>query len=502
MLGMGLLVFAAAGGALANPASHPICDEMNLNVAELPAELYLVRSPVPLLSGKHYTVHGTSGNSSLVSGNREHILDLATAGCFVAPLPDLDRGPDPTGIPTQAPDAPAKSDPSTRPWAVDRDAEPAIQALVDQVEWEPLRQKIDRLVRYNTRYSYAPQCVDAANDLATHFRDLNLEVELQRFTYQGHNMYNCVATQVGHARPDSIFVLCGHYDSVSEDPYHNAPGADDNGTGTATLMTVAEILAPHSFAYTIKYICFAGEEQGLIGSQVYVSRAVDEGLNIGAALNYDMMGYWEPGVEADLEIESNDASVWLADIITGVAETYTGAAFELHVYNGAWWGDHYPFWLAGYAALNHEESWDWGDPDFNPYYHTSNDLIEYLGPDFVVANVKVAVASLATLADLADPHGTGNRFAGKVVLGAQPNPFNGRLTLSVAGPPDLAYLDLDIFDLRGRRVARLPVSLVDGHGTAIWAPDAGRQADLSSGVYFCRPRQTGLGEVLRVSYVK
>lgn len=44
--------------------------------------------------------------------------------------------------------------------------------------------------------------------------------------------------------------------------------------------------------------------------------------------------------------------------------------------------------------MNHEEAWDWGDPDFSPYYHSTNDLLTYVGPDFTVGNIRIGVAAL------------------------------------------------------------------------------------------------------------
>ena len=68
--------------------------------------------------------------------------------------------------------------------------------------------------------------------------------------------------------------------------------------------------------------------------------------------------------------------------IMNSADLYTGMPYELHIENNAWWGDHWYFWQAGFDAVNHEESYDWDDPDFNPYYHTTQDLVDHIDPDF------------------------------------------------------------------------------------------------------------------------
>ncbi|UCH84312.1 MAG: hypothetical protein JSW50_01085, partial [Candidatus Latescibacterota bacterium] len=139
----------------------------------------------------------------------------------------------------------------------------------------------------------------------------------------------------------------------------------------------------------------------------------------------------------DLEIETNNASIWLAEAVINAAELYTGTPYELHVYDWAWWGDHFWFWLRGYSAVNHEEAWDWGDPDFNPYYHTARDLPAYLDPDFTVGNVELAVAALATLSGAPDPV----PVSFDLRPGSCPNPFNpkshGVIPALVLGSPEL-----------------------------------------------------------------
>jgi hypothetical protein len=459
---------------------------MGIEAADLPDLVYLVRSPDASVAGPGLTVHGTVRDLSLVSGDPESIARLSARRCFVAEWTPV--------IHSTAP---------RRTWKAPKTADPRIQTMVDELTWADYRDDIQWLVDFGTRYSYTATCAVVAESLQVRFAGLGLDAGFHTFTHNDTQMHNVVATQTGVVYPDSIFVICGHYDSISEIPDTLAPGADDNGTGTATVLAAARILSQHSFAYTIRYICFAGEEQILKGSYAYAADALAAGDAIVGVLNYDMIGYWEPGVEADLEIETNQASQWLATAVTTAASLYTGAAWELHVYDNAWWGDHYPFWVNGYAAVNHEESWDWGDPDFNPYYHTTSDLMTYVGQDFALSNAKVAVASLATLAQPQSVTAVTDPVPGPaaVHLRTWPNPFNGSVRIQADASPDLSRLDVDIFDSRGRMVATLSLRLEQGHGTADWNARDARGHRVQSGVYFCQPRG-GLGPTVRITYVK
>lgn len=361
--------------------------------------------------------------------------------------------------------------------------------MVAEVDWTGVSAKIQWLVDFGTRYSYASNHFTVADAIGDVLASYGLNVVLRPFVYNAHSMWNVEATQIGTVYPDSFVVICGHFDSTSEKPGTNAPGADDNGSGVATVLTAAEILTQHDFEYSIRYICFAGEEQGLRGSAAYASWAASQNLGIVGVLNFDMMGYWVEGVPKDLEIETNVASQWLAAAIVNAANLYTTTPYLLHVYDGAYWGDHASFWAEGYAAVNHEEAWDWYDPDFNPYYHETNDLLAYVDPDFTVGNIRVGVAALATLAGYV-PEGTGigdvSAPRANVALRAYPNPFDSRVTFSVSGLRDRASARIVIFDALGRRVTELPVALESGSGTAAWQAIAHPADDIAAGVYFAR----------------
>ena len=471
-------------------AGHPALEQFALNGQELPAELFLVRTRGMLPEAVGITVHGVHDGVFLVSGDPVVIAGLAQEGCSVTPLTKL----------------PAASRFAGRQWARRDAPDPEIAAMVAETNWIGVSGKIQWLVGFVTRYSYAQNHFAVADAIGDVFTSYGLEPVLRSFEYGGATMWNVEATQIGALNPDSIYVICGHFDSTSKKPMSSAPGADDNGTGVATVLSAAEILTQHHFAYSIRYICFGGEEQNLRGSQAYAAWAAEQNLGIVGVLNFDMMGYWEDGVEMDLEIETNEASQWLAQAIVNAANLYTGAPYELHVDDGAWWGDHASFWAEGYAAVNHEEAWDWGDPDFSPYYHTTNDLLTYVGPDFTVGNIRIGVAALATLAGFV-PEGTGvdhpatpPSFARS--LSAHPNPFNGRVIFSVTGLPDRSKVRVLIFDALGRRVDALPVALQGGQGTATWNATDGAAHEIAAGVYFAKLEGISAAGSAKLVYVR
>ena len=119
-----------------------------------------------------------------------------------------------------------------------------------------------------TRYSYATAQLDqAAQYLAGEYTALGLTVTYDPFAFNGNTMTNLAAELpgVGPDR-DHIYILCAHYDSTSSNkPSSVAPGADDNASGSAAVLEAARILSQSRFNRTIRFVHFAGEEQGMTG---------------------------------------------------------------------------------------------------------------------------------------------------------------------------------------------------------------------------------------------
>ena len=472
---------------------HPALQSFDLNEAELPDYIYLVRTRGALPQTRGIVMHGAHQGLYIISGDSNTIMGLVEQGCAVFPL--------------QKPSAADVyiSPASYRTWTPATTPDPDIEAMVAQVNWTGISAEIQWLVDFGTRFSFASNHFTVVGALADRFIGYGFTPVLYSYEYNGTTLWNVEATQTGTVYPDSFIVICGHFDSISGDPYTLAPGADDNGTGTATVLTAAEILSQYDFEYSIRYICFSGEEQGLRGSQAYASWAAANNIGIVGVLNFDMLGYWEPGVEQDLEIETNEASEWFAQAIVNAADLYTDTIYELHVYNGAWWGDHASFWAEGYAAVNHEEAWDWGDPDFNPYYHTVNDLLIYIGEDFMVGNIQIAVAALATLA-VYDPGisgvNSGNLEPVPGELHAQPNPFSEQIEFSVTGLLQRETTRIFIYDVSGRQVDVLNVNLTGGEGNAQWTAGSGSLHEIGTGVYFAKIEDASNSDVLRLLHIK
>lgn len=249
-----------------------------------------------------------------------------------------------------------------------------------------------------TRYSYSPQLEWAAQYLIEHYLALGLDVEVHR--YGDHNWPNIIATLPGAREPDKVVILCAHFDDVSEQPDVRAPGADDNASGTAAVLASADILVQHDFAYTVRFVHFSGEEQGLLGSAAYAEREADAGTDIVAVVNLDMIA-WEGDGRPVMEIHAGflETSSAIAETFSDVVSTYAlPLTLEIKRVGSTWYSDHASFWSQRYPAVLAIEDWD----DFNAYYHTTGDTVSAFDVPYFEAIARASLGTVATLAQQVD----------------------------------------------------------------------------------------------------
>ena len=113
------------------------------------------------------------------------------------------------------------------------------------------------------------------------------DITKDNFTYNGQTTSNLILTKQGTKYPNIYIIICGHYDTIA------GPGTNDNGSGVSVILEVARLLKNIPTEYSIKFINFSGEEQGLLGSAHYVSsvvNATNPKMNIRLVLNIDEVG--------------------------------------------------------------------------------------------------------------------------------------------------------------------------------------------------------------------
>lgn len=293
-----------------------------------------------------------------------------------------------------------RPDPVAAPSARALRREGVIDFIVGGVDVTRLLGTVRGLQGFGTRYASTPGCEAAGDYLFRQFQALGLPTSFERFTFRSvYSSRNVIAEKRGTVDPGEIVIVCGHYDSISDERETLAPGADDNASGTAAVLEAARLLAPHAFDFTVRFIAFSAEEWGLYGAGYHASRARAAGERIVGVINLDMIGFADASPE-DLDIFANENSAWLADRLSAAATAYTSQPTTTVVDASMTYSDHSPFWDVGYSAVLAIED----SPLRNPYYHLTSDVVETIDPAFFAASTRTA---LAALSDLAQPAATG-----------------------------------------------------------------------------------------------
>jgi uncharacterized protein with GYD domain len=271
-----------------------------------------------------------------------------------------------------------------------------IVELIEQIDESSALTYIEGLTSFGPRVTGTAACEMAGDYIYDTFAAMGLEVRYHYWTNGGYDGYNIEATLPGvDPASDEIYIICGHYDTVS-----GCPGADDNASGTAAAMLAAELMTQYAFNHTIRFVAFSGEEQWMLGSEVYVQEAFQNGDNIIAALNVDMIGYAESEYDrTTIKVYHDDDSYWIVDFTDNLAEEYYDYINLDVIPSGFAYSDNSSFWDYGYHAVFYHE-WN-----FNPYYHTPNDVIANLDLIYEMRCCKLSIATLAELAGMV-PLGT------------------------------------------------------------------------------------------------
>ena len=333
--------------------------------------------------------------------------------------------------------------------------DPSIEKMVAEIKADSLKAYVNKLVSFGTRHTLsttndAKKGIGAArNWIISKFNEFakqsngRMTVELDKWTLQKDtrridtvaDMGNAMAILKGADPNDQrIFLITGHMDSRVSDVMNrrsDAPGANDDGSGTAALIECARVMSKYPFPATIIFAALTGEEQGLFGAEHLAERAKQNNWKIAAVLNNDILGsnnssetniidntklrVFSEGLPAFdlanratnirlLGLENDGASRQLARYVKETGERYVANMEVVLIYRNDRFlrgGDHTPFVEKGFPAVRlteMNENYEHQHQDLRTENGTRyGDLAEFMDFEYLRKNTAVNLANLANL---------------------------------------------------------------------------------------------------------
>jgi hypothetical protein len=279
-----------------------------------------------------------------------------------------------------------------------------IASVLDLIDEQLLRTYLEVLVAYGPRWTGTYGCDKSAEYIFAQFSDMGLEAHYQHWKAFGNKYHprwfeseNVEGTLKSEGSTDVTIIFGAHYDSVRD-----APGANDDGSGTAAVLAAAYALSHFTFARTIKFLTFSGEEEGLLGSWAYAKRAYQENENIMIYINADMIGHaTQANTGAAMGFSATEDASWVVDLFGTINSQYTLQFQTLNDYtidrDATGHSDYKPFAAYGYESV---ACWE-GEHD--PNMHTPMDDLSNVNFSYLVRTTKMIAGTLAALADYQDP---------------------------------------------------------------------------------------------------
>lgn len=289
-----------------------------------------------------------------------------------------------------------------------------IDASRTLVEVDPLLDSVDQTRAMDVLASLAfprtatgPESArqDARDIVTAQFEDAGYEVQSQSVDLNGVDSPNLYVELPGTECADRTIVIGAHYDSA----HATGPGADDNASGVAGTMELARALADHPLPVTVRFASWSYEEVGDVGSFAMAKQMEADQREVVGAISLEMIGFTKPDIDpltglpsTYLGMISDPTSAPLARTFAAAAYTYTpefpafGAVIDPNVLPDILRSDHAAFLASGYPALMATDTANFR----NPNYHTANDTVSTIDPDFLGSSTRAALAGLITLGSL------------------------------------------------------------------------------------------------------
>ena len=268
-------------------------------------------------------------------------------------------------------------------FTIDQNA--TVSSAISKVKADNIKAHIQLLENYGTRYHTTAKAQTAVQDLKVKWQGLiaasgRTDVSVRLVNHNGTPMPSLILTINGASAPNDYVIVGAHMDSITNSA-NNAPGADDDASGIATISEMIRVLLDMNYKpeKTVEFMAYAAEEIGLVGSSEIAQDYAANNRNVVSFVQFDMTNY--KGSSKDIYLttdpyNSNALNLFLIELMEHYNKTGSHAFTYGSTICNYGCSDHFSWADNGYdAAFPFEASFS----QYNPSIHTTNDRLSNMG---------------------------------------------------------------------------------------------------------------------------
>lgn len=253
---------------------------------------------------------------------------------------------------------------------------PEVSRLAGLVSSERLKASVSWMESFHTRYHRAPEPNKAVYELERRLKEMfqsaSVPYEISLISHSRTEQKSVKLVFKGKSEPEKKIVLGAHFDSIAGWGHREAPGADDNASGSANLIEVARILSHEpQLDRSVEFFWYAGEEGGLIGSSEIAKSYKEQGEQVLAVMQLDMTAYPGDGPFV-LGMVTDYTTSWVREFLGDINRAYFN--FQINEFKcGYACSDHASWYRQGFHTVAPFEA---RMSSMNRDIHSSRDRIQ------------------------------------------------------------------------------------------------------------------------------
>lgn len=281
-----------------------------------------------------------------------------------------------------------------------------VHGVLDKIDKESMYADLSKLTSFYTRYYKSAEGVKSADWVLSRITNITngLEkdlVQIEQVSHKGWDQYSIVVRFKGTSLPDNIVVIGSHHDSINLllPSVLPAPGADDNGSGTTTVLEALRVYVEYYIKQnqrpmnTIEFHFYSAEEGGLLGSLDVFTRYARDQKKVVAMLQQDMTGYVRDPAKEHVGLVTDHTTPKLNNFLKLVMNEFLSIPY-VETECGYACSDHGSAVKNGFPAAFVIES------DFkktNRYIHSTMDTLDRLSMDHMAEHAKLVLGTVIEL---------------------------------------------------------------------------------------------------------